>query len=61
VAVCDAFDAMTSERAYRPPMRVEDAIEVLYQGAGWQWDASLVALFVGLVRGMVAPEPVRAR
>ena len=59
VAVCDAFDAMTSERAYRPPMRVEDAIEVLCRGAGRQWDASLVALFVGLVRGMA--EPVSAR
>jgi putative two-component system response regulator len=49
VAVCDAFDAMTSERTYRGAMSVEQAVGVLRAGAGKQWDARLVDLFVAQV------------
>jgi diguanylate cyclase (GGDEF)-like protein len=43
VAVCDAFDAMTSDRAYRPAMSREDALAELDAGAGTQFDPAVVA------------------
>jgi cyclic di-GMP phosphodiesterase len=46
VSVCDAFDAMVTDRPYRARRPVSAAIEILKQGAGPQWDPELVALFV---------------
>jgi putative two-component system response regulator len=46
VAICDAFDAMTSDRPYRPGRSSEAATQVLLEGAGQQWDPRLVHLFV---------------
>jgi diguanylate cyclase (GGDEF)-like protein len=45
VAVCDSFDAMTTDRAYRAAMTVEDAIAELEQCAGSQFDPQVVAVF----------------
>jgi HD-GYP domain-containing protein (c-di-GMP phosphodiesterase class II) len=45
VAVCDAFDAMVSERPYRYGYRPEHALEELRAGAGTQWDSEIVAVF----------------
>ncbi len=42
VAVCDAFDALTSDRAYRKAKSVEEALGILVDGAGRQWDAEVV-------------------
>jgi putative two-component system response regulator len=46
VSICDAFDAMVSDRPYRPRRSVGTAIEMLNRGAGTQWDPQLVDLFV---------------
>jgi diguanylate cyclase (GGDEF)-like protein len=46
VAVCDAFDAMTSARAYRPRRSVPEAVEELRRCAGTQFDPTVVELFV---------------
>ena len=46
LAVVDAFDAMTSDRAYRAGMPVSEAVEILESGAGEQWDAKLVVAFI---------------
>ncbi len=46
VAVCDAFDAMVSNRPYRPSLGKERALEILRAGAGTQWDPEIVALFL---------------
>ena len=48
IFVCDAFDAMTSARAYRPAMHEEDAIAELRRGAGTQFDPQVVELFAQL-------------
>lgn len=48
VGICDAFDAMTSHRPYRAAMPTKDALAVLLSGAGQQFDADLVKLFVQL-------------
>jgi HD-GYP domain-containing protein (c-di-GMP phosphodiesterase class II) len=46
VAVCDAFDALISDRPYRNGLTVSAAVEVLERGRGTQWDPTLVELFV---------------
>jgi len=46
VAVADVFEAVTSERPYRHPMAVEEAVEVVLGGSGTQFDAEVVAAFV---------------
>ncbi len=42
LAVCDAFDAMTSSRPYRKGMPTDRAIEILRGGSGEYWDPTLV-------------------
>jgi HD-GYP domain-containing protein (c-di-GMP phosphodiesterase class II) len=46
VSICDAYDAMTSRRPYRPAMTSAFAITELRRGAGTQWDPDLVGLFL---------------
>ena len=46
VAIADAYDAMLSQRPYRPALTPEKAMQTLQSGAGRQWDAHLVGLFV---------------
>jgi HD-GYP domain-containing protein (c-di-GMP phosphodiesterase class II) len=43
VLVCDAFDAMVSDRPYRPAMTTAEAREELVRGAGSQFDERVVA------------------
>jgi two-component system cell cycle response regulator len=45
IAVCDAFDAMTSHRVYRKPMSTDAALEQLKRHAGTQFDATIVDTF----------------
>jgi putative two-component system response regulator len=49
IAIADAFVAMTSDRPYRRRRSREEAIRILAQGAGKQWDAVLVDQFLRLV------------
>jgi len=42
VAVCDAFSAMTTDRAYRPAMSVEKALAELRRCSGSQFDPEVV-------------------
>ncbi len=44
VAVIDAFDAMTTDRPYRAAMPHEAAAAILKDGAGRQWDPTVVAM-----------------
>jgi putative two-component system response regulator len=45
VAVVDAFDAMTTNRAYRPPRAPEEALLELQRCAGTHFDSDIVAAF----------------
>ena len=45
VAVVDAFDAMTTHRAYRDPRTTQDAMEELVRFAGLQFDREVVLAF----------------
>jgi len=49
IKVADAFDAMTSERAYRPAMTIEDAVRQLRRDSGDQYDAEVVEALVDLI------------
>jgi diguanylate cyclase (GGDEF)-like protein len=49
VAVCDSYDAMTTDRAYRTAMAVEDALAELERCAGTQFDPQVVAAFRAVV------------
>jgi HD-GYP domain-containing protein (c-di-GMP phosphodiesterase class II) len=49
VAVCDAFNAMTTDRPYRPAMGVEAALAELRTGAGTQFSPRMVATLVELI------------
>jgi hypothetical protein len=43
IAACDAFQAMTAERPYRPALEVDQALAELTAGAGTQFDPAVVA------------------
>ncbi len=46
--VCDAFDAMTSDRSYRKALPVEKAVEELVRFRGTQFNAAVVDTLVSL-------------
>ena len=46
VAVIDAFDAMTTDRPYRSAMPHDAATEILKDGAGRQWDPTVVTMLM---------------
>jgi diguanylate cyclase (GGDEF)-like protein/putative nucleotidyltransferase with HDIG domain len=54
LAVADAYEAMTSERAFRSALGEEVAISELRAGAGSQFDAAVVDVFLGIVAGVDA-------
>ncbi len=45
MAVADAFDAMTSDRPYRPGMADDKVNQILKDGSGKQWDPHVVEAF----------------
>ena len=67
LAICDAYDAMTSDRPYRSGMNQEKAEEILRDGAGTQWDAKLMEHFfmimprIKKIRGSYSPRQPQSR
>jgi diguanylate cyclase (GGDEF)-like protein len=51
ILACDAYHAMTSDRAYRGAMAHEEAIAELAAGAGTQFDPKVVAALIGHLGG----------
>ncbi len=45
-AICDVFDALTSQRPYKNPWSVQDAVEYLVGQSAHHFDPKLVDLFV---------------
>ncbi len=46
MAIADVFDALISERCYKQAMPMEQAFEVIREGAGSHFDPQLVAVFL---------------
>jgi two-component system, cell cycle response regulator len=71
IAVCDAFDAMTSDRSYRRAIAVADAVAELRRCSGSQFDPRVVDAFCELIadpncelhKALVldGPDPARPR
>jgi diguanylate cyclase (GGDEF)-like protein len=55
VFVCDAFDAMTAERPYRPALTIGAALAELESNSGSQFDPLVVAAFAELLTERGSP------
>ena len=49
LAVADAFDAMTSDRPYRPGLSIDDSIEEIRSHSGSQFDPEVASVLLGLL------------
>jgi HD-GYP domain-containing protein (c-di-GMP phosphodiesterase class II) len=61
IAIADAFVAITSDRPYRQRRSKQEAMEILRQGAGKQWDAELVQRFLSLLEAAGADAASRLK
>jgi diguanylate cyclase (GGDEF)-like protein len=48
-SVADVFDAITSNRVYRPALSFDEAVEVMRAGRGTQFDPLVLDLFLGAI------------
>lgn len=48
-AICDVYDALTSERPYKKPWSVADSLEEIKRNVGKQFDPGLIEPFLSLV------------
>ena len=59
--IADAYDAMTSDRPYRPGMSDEEAVRRLEEASGTEFDPVIVQAFVKSgVRAERAPDESRS-
>jgi len=61
IAVADAFDAMTSDRVYRPALSFEAAFDIVRREAGAQFDPDIVIAFERAMADQHARQPFAAR
>lgn len=50
MAICDAFDAMTSNRVYRKAMSSHRALEIVEENIGLQFDPTFARVFINLFK-----------
>lgn len=49
IAIADAYDSLVSNRAYRQSLTPQEALEIIKQGAGKQFDPGLVQIFANVL------------
>lgn len=59
LSVVDCFDALTSDRPYRPRLSDDEALQILSQRRGNMYDPLVVDTFIR-VHQAIAPEPVKS-
>ncbi|GGL04259.1 phosphohydrolase [Deinococcus radiotolerans] len=57
-ALCDVYDALTSERPYKPAWTAGAALAELRAQTGRQFDPALVSVFVDLIESELADAPL---
>ena len=50
VSICDAYDAMTSPRPWRPALSKEEAIAALQKEKGAKFDPEIIDTFIDMVK-----------
>lgn len=50
LAVCDTFDAMTTDRPYRKALTIEDALKEIERCAGTQFDPNIAHAFIKMIK-----------
>jgi len=50
LSVADVYDALTSDRAYRSKMTHEEAVKIITENAGTQFDPEIVEIFLNVFR-----------
>ncbi|MBI2323694.1 MAG: response regulator [Chloroflexi bacterium] len=58
-AIGDSWDAMISDRPYRTALERDEALSRIRAGAGSQWDAEIIAIFVDLIDADVVERVAR--
>ncbi len=53
VAIADVFDALTSERSYKPAFEVDHAVAIMTEESGSHFDPDLLDIFLDLVDDVV--------
>jgi len=53
-AVVDVFDALTSERSYKSPMGLDEAMQIILRESGSHFDSSIVAAFRDIAPALYA-------
>ena len=56
LCVADAYDAMTSDRPYRKGLPREEALQILRENAGTQFDPAVVEAFIQAERAKDAAQ-----
>jgi putative two-component system response regulator len=56
VAVCDVFDALTHERAYKPAWPFDQAVAEITSQRGHMFEPRVVDAFLSLPPRVIAPE-----
>lgn len=46
MAISDVFDALTSQRVYKPPLPFDESVELIKQGSGRHFDPDIVDAFL---------------
>jgi putative nucleotidyltransferase with HDIG domain len=57
IAVCDAFDSLTSDRSYRKGIRAEEGLREIRRCSGTQFDPDIVDAFGAVIERELGPTP----
>jgi response regulator RpfG family c-di-GMP phosphodiesterase len=60
IALPDCFDALTTSRAYRPAMQLNEALAIIRNGAGSHFDPNLTRAFLSLAPSIGVSEAGKA-
>ena len=61
IAITDAFEALLSDRAYRPAMRRDEALKIIIDGSGSHFDPDIVSVFLRMLTDQTHAEEFRLK